>query len=357
MNKIWLIVFLFISFAFSTQGFKPKVENIINKQAIDYDQEKWIDSVTAQLTLDQKIAQFFMLGVYPTQGDANKVFIEKMVSQHQIGGLIFFKGHPTQIANWSNSFQAKANIPLFISVDGEWGINMRVDSTVQYPKQMTLGAIQNDELIYEMGARIGLECKAIGININLAPVMDVNNNPNNPVINDRSFGEDKYNVALKGLAYAQGMQSVGVMAVGKHFPGHGDTDTDSHMDLPIIKHSAERLDSLELYPFKVAIHGDMMGMMVAHLNIPALDNTPNLASSLSPKIITHLLKDSLGFEGLVFSDALDMKGVTKFFEAGEADKLAFLAGVDVLVVSGDAPLGISMIKKAVTSWRNYRSLY
>ena len=309
----------------------------------------WVDSVSASLSLDQKIAQFFMLGAYPTQGEVNRAAVEKIIKDYNIGGVIFFKGHPTQIATWSNSFQNAAKTPLFVSIDGEWGINMRVDSSIQYPHQLTLGAVQNDQLIFEMGERIGKECKAIGVNINLAPVIDINNNINNPVINDRSFGEDKYNVALKGLAYAQGMQNVGVMAVGKHFPGHGDTDTDSHKDLPIIPHSFARLDSLELFPFKVAIENGMMGMMVAHLSIPALDKTPNLASSLSKNIVTGLLKDSLGFEGLVFSDALNMQGVSKYFAPGEVDKIAFLAGNDVLVVSEDIPRGINLIKAAVKS--------
>ena len=336
-------------FSFYSVGVQNHVE--LNKDGLAKEANKsaWIDSVSASLSLDQKIAQFFMLGAYPTQGETNRKYVEKIIKDYNIGGVIFFKGHPTQIAQWSNSFQAAAKTPLFVSIDGEWGINMRADSTIQYPHQLTLGAIQDNHLIFEMGERIGAECKAIGVNINLAPVIDINNNINNPVINDRSFGEDKFNVALKGLAYAQGMQNVGVMAVGKHFPGHGDTDTDSHKDLPVIPHSFERLDSLELFPFKVAIENGMMGMMVAHLSIPSLDNTPNLASSLSKNVVTGLLKDSLGFEGLVFSDALNMQGVSKYFAPGEVDKIAFLAGNDVLVVSEDIPRGINLIKQAVKS--------
>ena len=312
-------------------------------------QTAWVDSVMTTMTLDQKIAQFFMLGAYPTQGESNRAAVEKIIQDYQIGGVIFFKGNPNQFASWSNDFQAAANVPMFISVDGEWGVNMRVDSTIQYPRQLTLGAIQDNDLIFDMGEQIARECKALGININLAPVMDVNNNINNPVINDRSFGEDKYNVALKGSSYALGMQHQGVMAVSKHFPGHGDTDTDSHKDLPIIKHSFERLDSLELYPFKIAIEQGIMGMMAAHLSIPALDDTPNQASSLSKKVVTDLLKDSLGFKGLVFSDALNMQGVSKYYQPGDVDKSAFLAGNDVLVVSEDIPKGIALIKAAVDS--------
>lgn len=349
MKRSWWILLLFMSFSLHSigvkQAFIPGSDGIIH----ELEKNAWIDSVSASLSIDQKIAQFFMVGAYPTQGESSRLEVEKLIKTYNIGGVIFFKGHPTEIATWSNSFQQNTSIPLFVSIDGEWGVNMRVDSTIQYPRQLTLGAIQDDELIYQMGERIALECKALGINVNLAPVLDINNNINNPVINDRSFGEDKYNVALKGLAYAQGMQNQGVMAVGKHFPGHGDTDTDSHQDLPVIKHNFARLDSLELYPFKVAIENGMMGIMVAHLNIPALDKTPNLASSLSKKVVSTLLKDSLGFKGLVFSDALNMQGASKYFGAGEVDKLAFIAGNDVLVIPSNIPKAIAAIKQAINT--------
>lgn len=347
MNRFWWILLVFMCYPFSSIGLQNHFE--LNEDGFlrAAQEESWVDTQMLSLTLDQKIAQFFMLGVYPTQGEVNRKSVEKIIKDYNIGGILFFKGHPTQIAKWSNDFQNVAKTPLFVSIDGEWGVNMRVDSTIQYPRQLTLGAIQDDDLIFKMGQSVGRECKALGININFAPVIDVNNNINNPVINDRSFGEDKFNVALKGLAYAQGMQSVNVMAVGKHFPGHGDTDVDSHKDLPIINHSFERLDSLELFPFKVAIENGMMGMMVAHLNIPALDNAENIPSSLSKKVITDLLKDSLGFEGLAISDALNMKGVIKHFEPSEVDKMAFLAGTDVLLVPENIPKGIALIKKAV----------
>jgi len=347
MNRFWWILLVIIAYPFNPIGLQNSQK--LGDEGINraVKESAWIEEQIAALSLDQKIAQFFMLGVYPTQGEVNRKSVEKIVRDYNIGGLIFFKGHPHQIASWSNDFQNAAKTPLFISVDGEWGVNMRVDSTIKYPRQLTLGAIQDDDLIYQMGQSIGKECKALGININLAPVIDINNNINNPVINDRSFGEDKFNVALKGLAYIQGMQSVNVMAVGKHFPGHGDTDVDSHKDLPIIKHSFARLDSLELFPFKVAVENELMGMMVAHLNIPALDDTENIPSSLSKKVITDLLKDSLGFNGLVFSDALNMKGVIKHFEPSEVDKIAFLAGTDVLVAPENIPKGIALIKKAI----------
>lgn len=347
MNRFWYILLIFMCYPFSSIGLQNHKE--LNEEGYirSVQETTWIESQLNSLTLDEKIAQFFMLGVYPTQGEVNRKSVENIIKTYNVGGVLFFKGHPSQIASWSNDFQKAAKTPLFVSVDGEWGVNMRVDSTIQYPRQLTLGAIQDDNLIFEMGQSIGKECKALGININLAPVIDINNNINNPVINDRSFGEDKFNVALKGLAYAQGMQSVNVMAVGKHFPGHGDTDVDSHKDLPIINHSFTRLDSLELFPFKVAVENGMMGMMVAHLNIPSLDSTENIPSSLSKKVITDLLKDSLGFKGLVFSDALNMKGVIKHFEPSEVDKIAFLAGTDVLVAPESIPKGIALIKKAI----------
>lgn len=349
---VWRVLFISIIFvlSFGIFGFqepKPILNNAGIKHQID--KRTWVDSVMSTMTLDEKIGQFFMAAAYTDKDLAHKQEISNLVTKNKVGGLIFFKGSPTIQTQYINDFQKEAKIPLMVSIDGEWGINMRLDSTIRYPRQLTLGAIQDNDLIYEMGKRIALECKAVGLNINLAPVIDVNNNPNNPVINDRSFGEDKYNVALKGLAYMQGMQDQNVMAVAKHFPGHGDTDADSHKTLPVIKHNFKRLDDLELYPFKTLFANDLMGVMAAHLYIPALDNTPNLAVSISKKVTTHLLKDSLGFKGLVFSDALNMKGVSAFYAPGEVDKIAFLAGNDILLFSEDIPKGISLIKKAVTN--------
>lgn len=345
--RIFLISLVFV-FSFGVFGFqKPKTSE--NNEGIKHqiNQRAWVDSVINKMTLDEKIGQFFMAATYTNKDAAHKQEISKLITKHKIGGLIFFKGHPTVQANWINDFQAQAKLPLMVSIDGEWGINMRLDSTIKYPRQLTLGAIQDNQLIYQMGKRIAEECKVTGVNINLAPVVDVNNNPNNPVINDRSFGEDKYNVALKGLAYMQGMQDQNVMAVGKHFPGHGDTDADSHKTLPVINHSIERLDNLELYPFKTLFANNLQGVMAAHLHIPAYDNTENRAVSLSKNVTTHLLRDTLGFKGLVFSDALNMKGVSAFYKPGEVDKVAFLAGNDILLFSEDIVKGISLIKKAV----------
>ncbi len=348
LYRAFFILFIFV-FSFGVFGFqqtnmwqnKENIQNLIKERS-------WVDSVINTMTLEEKIGQFFTASVYTNKDNTHKQEIYSLIKEHHVGGLLFFKGHPTTQANWVNGFQQSSKIPLMVSIDGEWGINMRLDSTIKYPRQLTLGAIQDNQLIYKMGKRIAEECRAVGITVNLAPVLDVNNNPDNPVINDRSFGEDKFNVALKGLAYTHGMQDANVMAVGKHFPGHGDTNADSHKTLPVINHNIERLNNVELYPFKTLFANNMMGVMAAHLHIPALDDRENRAVSLSKKVTTYLLKDSLGFKGLVFSDALNMKGVSAFFAPGEVDKEAFLAGNDILLFSEDIPRGISLIKKAVT---------
>lgn len=308
---------------------------------------QWADSVFKSLTPDQRIAQLFMVAAYSDKDAAHVETINKLVSTYKIGGLIFFKGSPVKQAHLTNFYQSQAQTPLFIAIDGEWGLSMRLDSTIEYPRQMLLGAIQNEKLIHEMGVQIGEQCKRLGIHINFAPVIDVNNNAKNPVINNRSFGEQKENVAKLGLAYMNGMQAQNVLACGKHFPGHGDTDMDSHKALPTIPHDYKRLDSLELYPFRVLINQGLASMMVAHLYIPILDNTVNQASTLSPKIVNGLLKDSLGFKGLIFTDALNMKGVSSYYQPGEVDVKAILAGNDILLFPEDVPVGIAKIKEAI----------
>lgn len=310
---------------------------------------KWVDSVYNALTPEERIGQFFMLPAY-TQGDTyNMDSVLGQMSRGKAGGVIFFKGNPTAQADWTNKIQSVSKVQSFIAIDGEWGLAMRIDSTISYPRQMALGAIQDNTMIYDMGREIGRECKRIGVNINFAPDVDVNNNANNPVINDRSFGEDKFKVALKGIEYMQGMQDEGVLACAKHFPGHGDTDKDSHKELPQVIKSYKRIDSLELYPFKIAINAGIGSVMVAHLNVPALDTTPGISSSLSRRITTDLLKDSLKFDGLVFSDALNMKGVSANYKPGTVDSIAFMAGNDILVFSSDAAAGIRKIKMAADS--------
>ena len=310
-------------------------------------QTDWVDSVFATLDLDAKIGQLFMVAAYSNRDDLHRQEILELVEKYKIGGLIFFQGGPVRQANLNNEYQSKAEVPLLVAMDCEWGVGMRLDSTIRYPYQMPLGAVQDNDLIHDMGKEIARQFKRLGMHVNFAPVIDVNNNAKNPVINFRSFGEDKFNVAEKGIAYMKGMQDYGVLACGKHFPGHGDTDVDSHKDLPVIGHNMERLNNVELYPFKRLMNEGLGSVMVAHLSIPVLDPTNNLPSTLSSPIIKGLLKDSLGFEGMVFTDALNMEGVAKYYEPGEVDLKAYLAGNDVLLFSLNVPKGIELIKEAV----------
>jgi len=309
--------------------------------------KKWVDSVFNTLSDDEKIAQLFMVAAYSNRDSSHQIEIEKLITEQKIGGLIFFQGGPVRQAILTNSYQTKSKVPLLISIDAEWGLAMRLDSTMKFPKQMTLGAISDDNLIYQMGEQIAFQCKRMGIHVNLAPVADVNNNSENPVINYRSFGEDKHNVANKAISYMNGMQDNGIMANAKHFPGHGDTDSDSHKTLPIINHSRGRLDSLELYPFQQMIDSGLGSMMIAHLYIPSLDDRANRASTLSEYVVTDLLQKEMGFEGLIFTDALNMRGVSAFYDPGKLDVEALLAGNDMLLFSEDVPKAMEEIKVAI----------
>ncbi len=308
---------------------------------------KWIDSVFRSLSLEEKIGQLIVVAVYPTIGESHQKAIDGIIEKYKPGALMFSKGSPIQQANLTNHYQSISKTPLLISIDGEWGLSMRLDSVEKYPRQMLLGAIQNDKLIYDFGQEVGRQCKALGIHINFAPVIDINNNPLNPVIGSRSFGEQRWNVANKGFAYMFGMQKQHIIATAKHFPGHGDTKSDSHYTLPIIKHPYSRLDSLELYPFKYLINNGLTGIMVAHLHVPALDSTKNMVSSLSPRIVDNLLKKKLNFKGLVFTDALGMKATKVFGSQAEVAVQAFRAGADMLLMPRDIPGLVKGIKTAI----------
>ncbi|WP_345955191.1 glycoside hydrolase family 3 N-terminal domain-containing protein [Mucilaginibacter sp. PAMB04168] len=310
-------------------------------------QNHWVDSVFSKLNRRQKVAQLFFIRAHTNKGQAYADSVAEVIKKEQPGGLVFFQGGPVRQANLTNQYQKLAKIPLLVAMDGEWGLGMRLDSTISYPYQMTLGAIQDNALINQMGQQVAYDFKRLGMHLNFAPVVDVNNNPNNPVINYRSFGDDKYKVALRAVAYMQGMQQAGLLTTAKHFPGHGDTNVDSHYDLPLLNFTRQRLDTLEEYPFKQAIQAGISGIMVAHMSIPALDTTKNLPSSLSRPIVTTLLKDSLGFKGLIVSDAMEMKGVVKYFPEGEADLRAFMAGNDIIELSENSLRAIKKIKKAV----------
>ncbi len=307
----------------------------------------WVDSVFNTLNKNEKIAQLIFVAAYSNRGIQHEVAITDLIRKYKIGGLIFFQGTPQKQASLTNFYQSQSKVPLLIAMDAEWGLAMRLKHTIHFPYQMALGAVGNDTLIYEMGREIGRELRRVGVQMNLAPVVDINNNPNNPVINFRSFGMDKKAVAAKGIAYMKGLQDENVLATAKHFPGHGDVSKDSHKTLPVVPFCRTRLDTLELYPFRQMIHAGVGAVMSAHLYVPALDSTPNLPSSLSKKIVTGVLKDSLGFKGLVISDAMNMKGVTKYFPAGQADAKAMIAGNDVLEFVQDVPLAIKKIRKAI----------
>ncbi len=310
-------------------------------------QNHWVDSVYKKLSRKQRVAQLFFVRAHTNRGQAFEDSVGNVIKDQQVGGLVFFQGGPGRQLNLINKYQKLAKVPLLIAMDGEWGLGMRLDSTISYPYQMTLGAIQDNSLIYKMGQFVAYDFKRLGMQINLAPDMDVNNNPDNPVINYRSFGDNKYNVAAKGIAYMKGMQDAGLLTSAKHFPGHGDTNVDSHLDLPLLPFTRQRLDTLEEYPFRQAIKAGISGVMIAHMDIPALDTAKNVPSTLSRPIVTGVLKDSLGFKGLVVSDAMEMKGVLKYFPDGEADLRAFLAGNDIIELSENSERAIKMIKKAV----------
>lgn len=349
MQRSFFLLFLFIIVFFSS-GFHSTVYNpnfITPSGPIDNQGIKWVDSVFNTLSPDERIAQLLMIRAH---SDKNKAYVDgiaDLIKKYNIGGLCFFQGGPIRQINIINHYQSIAKTPLLISIDGEWGLGMRLDSVVDFPRQMTLGAIQNNELIYEMGKHIGTQCKLTGIHLNFAPVIDVNNNPLNPVINSRSFGENKELVAKKGIAYMKGMQDNSIIACGKHFPGHGDTKEDSHKTLPIITNSKSEIEKIHLYPFKRIIENNPGSIMIAHLFIPAYDNTENTASTLSKAIVTDLLREKLNFNGLIITDALEMQGVAKFFKPGILEVKALQAGNDILLLPNSVEIVIDEIKKAI----------
>jgi len=312
-------------------------------------EQHWVDSVYNALTPKQRIGQLFMLRVYSNIDSIEIHRITRLIKEYNIGGLCFFQGGPVRQAILTNYYQQLATTPLLISMDAEWGLGMRLDSTISFPRQMPMGAIQNEQLITEYGLAIAAQLRRMGVHISFSPVADINSNPANPVINIRSFGENKVEVARKAVLYMKALQQGGIISVAKHFPGHGDTDTDSHHSLPFISHSAATIDSLDIYPFRALINAGIDGIMVAHLNIPSLDATKDIPSSLSPIVIDSLLRKSLKFNGLVFSDALDMKGVSSFNGPGSVELKALKAGNDVLLLSVSVDKTVTEIMQAIDS--------
>ncbi len=307
----------------------------------------WIDSTYGMLNQDERIGQLFMVAAYSGGKNFNEETITKLIAAHQIGGLIFMQGGPVRQANLTNKYQHSAQVPLLIAMDAEWGLGMRLDSVQDMPRQMMLGATRDTALAYRLAMTIAYQCKRLGVHIDFAPVIDVNSNPANPVINSRSFGENKAWVSKLGISYMRGLQDNGIMACAKHFPGHGDTYVDSHKDLPLVSKSVAQLDTLEFYPFRQLIWAGVKSIMVAHLEVPSLETEPHVPTSLSKNTITGVLKNQLGYKGLIFTDALNMQGVAKYFAPGDADLRALEAGNDVLLFSQDVPTAIAKIKTAL----------
>ncbi|MBK8345577.1 MAG: hypothetical protein IPL12_21205 [Bacteroidetes bacterium] len=343
---ILLFTFGFASASFQSQAPEKDVEHKIPYFDQNY---PWVDSLMQVMTIDQKIGQLFMVAAYSNKDAAHVKEVETLIKKYQLGGLIFMQGGPARQVKLTNNYQSMSKVPLLIAMDAEWGPAMRLDSVISFQRQLTWGAMNNDSTVYEVGTIIAQQLKRLGVHVNFAPDIDINNNYKNPVIGDRAFGEDKYNVALKGLMYMNALQDNHILACGKHFPGHGDVDADSHVTMPVVNHSYQHLDSLEFYPFKILMNEGLGSVMLAHLFVPALDNTENSAASISQKIGTGILRDSLGFRGLVFSDALNMKGVSSYFKPGELEVKAFLAGNDFLLFSENVPVAFEAIKAAVAN--------
>ncbi len=322
-------------------------------------QKKWVDSLYNNMSLQEKIGQLFMIQVFSNQGPQNKAKIVKQIKEQHIGGIIYSNGGPVRQAKLNNELQAASKVPLLVGMDAEWGLSMRLDSTYAFPWNMTLGAIKDNRLVEKTGKHIGEHSKRLGVHFNFAPVVDINTNPKNPIIGNRSFGEDRDNVTEKALAFMKGMQGAGVLANAKHFPGHGDTETDSHKTLPTVDFDRKRIDSVELYPYRKLIKEGLSSVMVAHLNVPSLESRSGFPSSLSKHIVTDILKEKLGFKGLIFTDALTMKGAADYIDksldgsgankvptGGEIDLMAFLAGNDVMLMSEDPEKGINKFVEA-----------
>lgn len=315
----------------------------------DAQQAAWIDSVYNNMSMDQKIGQLFMVAAYSNKGSSHKEELKRLIQEEEIGGMIFMQDDAQVQVEMINEFQSLSKVPLLIGMDAEWDLSMRLKNTNKFPWAMTTAALAENDLITQMGTKVSDHLKRVGAHFNFAPVVDVNVNPKNPIIGNRAFGADPVNVSEKGFAYMNGMQKNGILASAKHFPGHGDTDKDSHKTLPLIGHDRQRLDSIELYPYRYLIDRGLTSIMVAHLNVPSLEPNANLPSSLSKKIVTELLKEKLGFKGLIITDALNMSGVTNSYPNGMTDYMAFEAGNDILLFSQAVKVGKEKIKAGIES--------
>jgi len=341
-SQISLLIFLFFSFHISAQ-YQPK--NLSKAELKDA--QNWVDATYNSLSQDQKLGQLFIVALYTNKGEDFIENVRNTVEKEQIGGLILMQDDAAREINLVNEFQSKSKVPLMIGMDAEWGVFQRIATAHKFPWAMTLGAIQDKNLISEMAAKIAEDCQRMGINWDFAPVVDVNTNPDNPIIGNRSFGSDVSNVVRSALAYSNGLQDHKILAAIKHFPGHGDTNTDSHLDLPVVSHNLKRLNDVELAPFKALMNKGIGGVMVAHLYVPALENEKGIPASVSKSIITGLLKEKLGYKGLIITDALNMGAVAKRYKPGELDALAFKAGNDIMLFSEGVKEGKRLIQVAL----------
>ncbi len=339
-----ILIGIFSIFIFNTLQGQETFNPLITEDAKA--QNKWVDSIYNAMNLKEKVGQLYMVQVMSNQDLATKNKVVKLIKDFHIGGIIYSNGGPVRQAKLNNELQSASKLPMLIGMDAEWGLSMRLDSTYAFPWNMTLGAIKDNKLVEQAGKHIGEHCKRVGVHFNFAPVVDINTNPKNPIIGNRSFGEDRDNVTEKASAFMKGMQGAGVLANAKHFPGHGDTDQDSHKTLPTISFDEKRIDSVELYPYRKLIKEGLSSVMVAHLNVPSLETRSGYPSSLSKNIVTNILKKRLGFKGLIFTDALTMKGAADFDETGDIDLAAFKAGNDVMLMSEDVEIGILKIVRA-----------
>lgn len=346
MNKFFFYTLLTISVFLSPEYSAQYQPKNINKQELEKARQ-WVDKTYNSLSQDEKLGQLFITALY-TNKDQNHInFVRQLVNKEKIGGIILMQDNAAQEIDLVNEFQESSRVPLLIGMDAEWGLYQRIAAAHKFPWAITLGAIQDDKLVYEMASKIASDAKRMGVNWDFAPVVDVNTNPSNPIIGNRSFGSDVQNVIRKGLAYSNGLQDNGVLAAIKHFPGHGDTDKDSHLDLPVVKHNIDRLNNTELAPFKALMDKNVGGVMVAHLYVPALESKSGVPASVSYSIITDLLKKKFGYKGLIITDALNMGAVASRYKAGELDKKAFAAGNDIMLFSQGVSEGKKLIQQAI----------
>ncbi len=366
-SRRWQLLLVLMVFLFPLSSFHSvRAQSIFlveelpyfNARGLTYDSPRnhWVDSVYRTLSLDQRIAQLMVVRVPLNLSDEQALDFSRQMNGYNVGGVCFFAGTAERQAILTRRFQDDARVPLLVCIDGEWGLGMRLKDMYSFPKNARFGLLppESDSIVYRMGEEIGIQCRMMGVHVNFAPVVDINSNPKNPVIGTRSFGTDRERVSQLGIMYVLGQQSQRVLATAKHFPGHGDTDVDSHLELPVINHTRANIDSIDTYPFRRLIDAGVQGVMVAHLQVNALD--PLRPSSLSPIIVDGLLRQELGFNGLVFTDGIDMKGVTNTYHDGQAELAALRAGNDIILLPPDVPQSIRTIKEAAMNDENLRNL-